>query len=213
MKGFKMKRMKNPLLVKNIDGTVNVGGVVMHQVECNMFFKGHVERVRMDMCNLGKTEVILGMPWLVAYNPEIDWEKGEIKMTRCPPICRKEKQKNKKRKVKKIEKNENEETLKNLVPKRFWKWRKVFGKKKSERMPVQKAWDHAIELKEGFMPKKEKVYSLLREEREKVQAFIEDQLRKGYIRPSKSPQTSPVHFVAKKDSKRRIVQDYRHINQ
>jgi len=213
MKGFKMKRMKNPLLVKNIDGTVNVGGVIMHQVECNMFFKGHVERVRMDMCNLGKTEVILGMPWLVAYNPEIDWEKGEIKMTRCPPICRKEKQKNKKRKVKKIEKNENEETLKNLVPKRFWKWRKVFGKKKSERMPVQKAWDHAIELKEGFMPKKEKVYSLLREEREKVQAFIEDQLRKGYIRPSKSPQTSPVHFVAKKDSKRRIVQDYRHINQ
>jgi len=181
MKGFKMKRMKNPLLVKNIDGTVNVGGVIMHQVECNMFFKGHVERVRMDMCNLGKTEVILGMPWLVAYNPEIDWEKGEIKMTRCPPICRKEKQKNKKRKVKKIEKNENEETLKNLVPKRFWKWRKVFGKKKSERMPVQKAWDHAIELKEGFMPKKEKVYSLLREEREKVQAFIEDQLRKGYI--------------------------------
>ena len=185
----------------------------MHQVECNMFFKGHVERVRMDICNLGKTEVILGMPWLVAYNPEIDWEKGEIKMTRCPPICRKGKQKNKKRKVKKIEKNENKETLKNLVPKRFWKWRKVFGKKKSERMPVQKAWDHAIELKEGFMPKKEKVYSLLREEREKVQAFVEDQLRKGYIRPSKSPQTSPVHFVAKKDSKRRIVQDYRHINQ
>jgi len=51
-----------------------------------MFFKGHVERVRMDVCNLGKTEVILGMPWLAAHNPEIDWEKGEVKMTRCPPI-------------------------------------------------------------------------------------------------------------------------------
>jgi len=71
-KGFKMKRLKNPLLVKNVDGTVNIGGVIMHQVECNMFFKGHVERVRMDMCNLGKTEVILGMPWLAAHNPEID---------------------------------------------------------------------------------------------------------------------------------------------
>ena len=70
-----------------------------------------------------------------------------------------------------------------------------------------------IELKEGFTPKKGKVYSLLREEREKVQAFIEDQLRKGYIRPSKSPQMSLVHFVVKKDGKRRIVQDYRHINQ
>ena len=65
-------------------------------------------------------------------------------------------------------------------------------------MPVQKAWDHAIELKEEFMPKKRKVYSLLREEREEVQAFVEDQLRKGYIRPSKSPQTSPVHFVAER---------------
>ena len=63
-KGFKMERIKNPLLVKNVDGTVNVGGAIMHQVKCNMFFKGHVERVRMDVCNLGKTEVILGMPWL-----------------------------------------------------------------------------------------------------------------------------------------------------
>jgi len=80
-------------------------------------------------------------------------------------------------------------------------------------MPVQKAWDHTIELKEGFIPKKGKVYSLLREEREEVQAFVEDQLRKGYIRPSKSSQTSPVYFVAKKDGKRRMVQDYHHINQ
>jgi len=71
-KGFKMERMKNPLLVKNVNGTVNVEGAIMHQVKCNMFFKGHVERVRMDMYNLGKTEVILGIPWLATYNPEVD---------------------------------------------------------------------------------------------------------------------------------------------
>ena len=52
-----------------------------------------------------------------------------------------------------------------------------------------------------------------RDEREEVQAFVEDQLRKGYIQLSKSPQTSPVHFVAKKDGKRRMVQDYWHINE
>ena len=85
-------------------------------------------------------------------------------------------------------------------------------KKESERMLVQKIWDHAIELKEGFMPRKRKVYSLLREEREEVQTFVEDQLRKGYIQPSKSPQTSPVYFVAKKDGTWRMVQDYQHIN-
>ena len=134
-------------------------------------------------------------------------------MTRCPPICGKRKQERKKKKVKKIEKDEDEETLRKLVPQRFWKYKKVFGKRKSERMPVQKAWDHAIELKEGFTQKKGKVYSLSREEREEVQAFMEDQLWKGYIRPSKSPQTLPVHLVAKKDGKRRMVQDYHHINQ
>ena len=48
-------------------------------------------------------------------------------------------------------------------------------------MLVQKTWDHAIELKERFVPKKGKVYSLSREEREEVQAFVGDQLRKGYI--------------------------------
>ena len=61
-KRFRMEQMKNPLLVKNVNGTVNIGGAITHQVKCNMFFKGHVERVRMDVCNLGKTEVILGMP-------------------------------------------------------------------------------------------------------------------------------------------------------
>jgi len=57
------------------------------------------------------------------------------------------------------------------------------------------------------------MYSLSRKEREEVQAFVENQLQKGYIRPSKSPQISLVHFVAKKDGKRRMVQDYHHINQ
>jgi len=158
----------------------------------------------MDMCNLGKTEVILGMPWLAAHNPEIDWEKGEVKMIQCPPICGRKKQEGK-REIKRVEEDKDKEVLRKLVPKKFWKWKKVFRKKESERMPVQKAWDHMIELKEGFVPKKRKLYSLSREEREEVQAFVEDQLRKGYIQPSKSPQTSPVHFIAKKDGKQRMV--------
>jgi len=109
----------------------------------------------------------------------------------------KKKQEGKGKEVKKVEKDKDEKVLRKLVPKRFWRWRKVFEKKESERMLVRKAWDHAIELKERFVPKKGKVYSLSREEREEVQAFVEDQLRKGSIRPSKLPQTSPVHFVAK----------------
>ena len=63
----------------------------------------------------------------------------------------------------------------------------MFSKKQSKRIPIQKLWDHAIDTKERFVPRKGKVYPLSREEREEVQEFIVEQLRKGYIRPSKLP--------------------------
>ena len=78
---------------------------------------------------------------------------------------------------------------------------------------MRKLWDHAIEMKEGFVPRKGKVYSLSRKEREEVCEFIKKQLRKGYIRPSKLPQTAPVFFIGKKDGKKRMVQDYQYLNE
>ena len=63
------------------------------------------------------------------------------------------------------------------------------------------------------MPRKGKVYLLLREEREEMNKFIAKQLRKGYIRPLKLPQTAPMFFVEKKDGKKRMVQDYRYLNE
>jgi len=68
-------------------------------------------------------------------------------------------------------------------------------------------------MKEGFVPRKEKVYPLSRKEREKVCKFIQEQLRKEYIRPLKLPQMTPVFFVEKKDGKKRMVQDYRYLNE
>jgi len=88
----------------------------------------------------------------------------------------------------------------------------VFEKKESERMPMRKAWDHAIDLREGFVQKKGKIYPLSRVEREEVQEFVKNQLRKGYISPSKSSQMSLVFFVLKKDGKKRMVQDYQYLN-
>ena len=38
-KGFKMEKLKKPLLVRNVDGTANAGGAITHQVKCNIFFK------------------------------------------------------------------------------------------------------------------------------------------------------------------------------
>jgi len=53
----------------------------------------------------------------------------------------------------------------------------------------------------------------LRKEREEVYNFIEEQLRKEYIRLSKSSQITSVFFVEKKDSKKHIVQNYRYLNE
>jgi len=51
-----------------------------------------------------------------------------------------------------------------------------------------------------------------RQEKEEVREFVEEQLQKGYIRPSKLSQTSPVFFIGKKNGKKRMVQDYQYLN-
>jgi len=206
---FKLQKLKRPIAVRNIDGTNNSGRAIIHQVEVNMYYKNHVERIRIDVCDLGKTDVILGMLWLQAYNLEINWKTGEVKMTRCPLLCGKNTKLEKGQKAKKgkrvvtleeekvvrwvVEDKENwgreeeveadHKKIEEMVPQRFLKWRKVFGKMKSERIPRRKIWDHAIDLKETFKLQKGRIYPLFRDKREEVQNFINDQLRKGYIRP------------------------------
>ena len=63
-----------------------------------------------------------------------------------------------------------------------------------------------------FKLQKGRIYPLFKNEREEVQNFVKNQLKKGYIRPSKSPQTLPVFFVGKKDGSKRIVMDYYNLN-
>jgi len=99
-----------------------------------------------------------------------------------------------------------------MVPKRFHKWLKVFGKVESERIPVKKAWDHVIDLNDDFKASKARVYPLSRNEKKEVQKFVNEHLKKGYIRLSKLPQTSPVFFVGKKDEGKHMVMDYRRLN-
>ena len=79
------------------------------------------------------------------------------------------------------------EKVRKMVPQRFHKWLKVFEKMESKRMPVRKPWDHVINLREDLVPRKGRTYLILKKEKEEVREFVEEQLRKGYIRPSKSP--------------------------
>jgi len=79
------------------------------------------------------------------------------------------------------------EKVRKMVPQKFHRWLKVFEKVKLKRIPVRKPWDYAINLREDFVPKKGRTYLISREVKVKVREFVEEQLRKGYIRPSKLP--------------------------
>jgi len=183
---FKLKKLEKPVKIWNMNETGNNGGLMIYEIEINIYYQGHVERMKLDVCNLERTEVILGMLWLAAHNPEINWETREIKIMRYLALCGKKRELRKKRgeqgeeevirwvvdkkedwgKEKEIEINHRK--IERMVPKKFHQWLKVFGKVKSKRIPVRKVWDHIIDLKKNFKARKVRVYSLSKNKREKV---------------------------------------------
>ena len=108
---------------------------------------------------------------------------------------------------------EGSKTLEQLVPPEFLEFADVFSKSESERLPTRKPYDHAIDLEPGKVPPFTKIYPLAPTERDALKEFVEENLRKGYIRPSKSPAAAPVFFVKKKDGTLRLVVDYRKLNE
>ena len=54
--------MERPIVVINVNGTNNSTEAIIHQVEVNVYYKGYIKRMRMDVCNLGRTDIILEMP-------------------------------------------------------------------------------------------------------------------------------------------------------
>jgi len=251
--------LPNPIRVYNVDGTPNQGGSITEEITFMMTYKGHKEKAVFEVCDLGKESIIVGLPWLRKHNPEVNWDTGEVKMTRCPQECnvwiRHAKKERKRKRIAdrwrytpSVEEVKDEDahahhigglmgehedsvleeiarefiqktevireadkpakTLEEQIPRRYWRWLKVFEKKASERMPKRKPWDHAIDMKPGFESKKAKNIPLSPQEQKEVEEFLNNQLGKGYIRESKSPQTSAVFFVPKKDMKKRMVQDY-----
>jgi len=107
--GFRLQKLERLIAIRNVDGTNNSRGAITHQVKCNVFYKGHIERMKMDVCDLGKTKVILGMLWLAAHNPEINWETREVKMMRYPPLCGGKSQK--KERIKRVATEEKEKIV------------------------------------------------------------------------------------------------------
>ena len=88
----------------------------------------------------------------------------------------------------------------------------VFSKQSFDALPEPREWDHAMELIPGSKPSGCKIYPLSPTEQKELDIFLKENLQMGQIRPSKSPISSPVFFIKKKDSSLRLVQDYQALN-
>jgi hypothetical protein len=103
--------------------------------------------------------------------------------------------------------------LRQIVPKEYHKYSKVFSEVDLHRLPQHHPWDHAIDLKpDALETLKSKIDPIPHNEQGALDKFIEKQLAKGYIVPSKSPMASPVFFVKKKNGELQLIQDYRKLN-
>jgi len=73
--------------VFNVDGSPNKAEQISEVMNIVLRYKTHSERMLLAVSRLGKQSLILGYDWLKDHNPRIDWEKGEVEMTRCPLWC------------------------------------------------------------------------------------------------------------------------------
>ena len=114
--------------------------------------------------------------------------------------------------IREVKKNNKKKTATEMVLPQFHVYLDCFEKKSSEWFPTSKSWNHAIDLMDDFIPKKQKLYLLSPTKTEEVGSFIDEQFWEGYIRPLKSLMTSLVFFVPKKDLKKWMCQNYRYFN-
>ncbi len=98
--------------------------------------------------------------------------------------------------------DKTKKTFEQMVLQQYHHHQKVFSEEASQRFPPTQTWDHAIELlPEAPKTLDCKVYPLALTEGDALTSFLNEQLAKGYICPSKSPYTSPFFFIKKKDGK------------
>ena len=158
-KRIQTKKIDFSFEVFNANGTKN--GEVTKVVPLEVKINGHKETLEAAVTDLDGTDMFLGHDWLVKHNLEVNWKNGTIKFTRCPGNCtitRKDIRFN--RRTKDMETKDNQEqdngeigkepdkTNPKDLPKYIWPFTHLFNKKKFEKLPERREWDHEINLME-----------------------------------------------------------------
>ena len=74
--------LDTPIIPQNVDGTLNIGGKITHYVYINILFNSPRIGTKLLVTNIGKNNLILGLPWLKKNNPQIDWKTGQMELTK-----------------------------------------------------------------------------------------------------------------------------------
>ena len=90
---FPLQRLDRQVKVYNVDGTTNSKGNIVWETNVNLQFPKHQENVKLMVLNLGRKQIILGMPWLRKWNPITDWVRKRVSIPRligrrdAVPLC------------------------------------------------------------------------------------------------------------------------------
>ena len=60
--GFKLKKLKRPVYVRNVNGSLNKEKPIVYTVEVNIYYQGHRERTEIDVIGGQQWTVILEIP-------------------------------------------------------------------------------------------------------------------------------------------------------
>ena len=203
--GLKMIPCQFPVSVRAVDG--RVFGTVSHSVMVRLCVGEHSEDISLDVIDLGDgRQVILGYPWLQVHDPLVNWADRTVNFRShyCRQNC-----------LPRLVVNELVSTISDSVPglpDAYKDLIHVFSREKAEKLPPHRPFDCAIDLVPGAQLPNCTLYSLSPGELKALRDFLDDGLRKGWIRESQSPCSSAIFFVKKKSGELRPVVDYRALN-
>ncbi|KAH0375210.1 hypothetical protein KCU92_g10240, partial [Aureobasidium melanogenum] len=98
------------------------------------------------------------------------------------------------------------------LPAEYHQFLEVFSQELSDSLPPHRSYDHKIPLLENASPPFGPLYGMSRDELQVLKKYLDENLAKGFIRPSSSSAASPVLFVKKPGGGLRFCADYRGLN-
>ena len=99
------------------------------------------------------------------------------------------------------------------LPLEYADFAEVFSKVEADQLPPHREYDCPIDLVDGKVPPFGPIYPLSEPELQALREYLDENLAKGFIVPSKSPAASPILFQKKKDGSLRLCVDYRKLNE